>query len=205
MRNRNEITISGRVADLKFSHESHGERMFLATVEAERQSGTIDKVPVMIPERVTNEKVSCGEWIRAVGEIRTFNFHDGSKMRLFVYVFARTIEFLDEPENENKAEMDGYICKSPLYRKTPLGREITDILLAVNRQYGKSDYIPCLCWGRNARYATGLNVGDVVKIVGRFQSRDYRKRFENGDVEMRTAYEVSCSSIEKAGEGNESG
>ena len=133
------------------------------------------------------------------GQFRSYNRHEERRNRLVLSVFAREITFIDEMEESSKTNqifLDGYICKEPIYRKTPLGREIADLLLAVNRPYGKSDYIPCICWGRNARYASAFEVGGHVLIWGRIQSREYMKRIGENETEKRTAYEVSVSKLE---------
>ena len=141
-----------------------------------------------------------GEYIRIGGQFRSYNRHEEKKNRLVLSVFAREVEFLDEEvENAktNQIFLDGYICKPPVYRKTPLGREIADLLLAVNRPYGKSDYIPCICWGRNARYATTFEIGSHVSVIGRIQSREYVKKLSEDEAERRIAYEVSVCKIEE--------
>ena len=135
-----------------------------------------------------------------MGQFRSFNRHEEKKNRLVLSVFVRELEFLEETTDEVKSNqifLDGYICKEPIYRKTPLGREIADLLIAVNRSYGKSDYIPCICWGRNARFAYKLEIGDHIKLAGRIQSREYEKKISETKVEIRIAYEVSTRKIEK--------
>ena len=140
-----------------------------------------------------------GEYIMVNGQFRSYNRHEEQKNRLILSVFVREVEFIsEEPDGAktNSVLLDGYICKQPIYRKTPLGREIADLLLAVNRPYGKSDYIPCICWGRNARYASAFEVGEHVQVLGRIQSREYVKRLSETETEKRTAYEVSVSKLE---------
>ena len=140
-----------------------------------------------------------GEYISVCGQFRSYNRHEERRNRLVLSVFAREIEFVDELEESSKTNqifLDGYICKEPIYRKTPLGREIADLLLAVNRPYGKSDYIPCICWGRNARYASNFSVGERCAIWGRIQSREYMKKLDEENVERRVAFEVSVSKLE---------
>ena len=154
----------------------------------------------MVSERLLNvEEDYKGMSIMVQGQFRSYNRHEERKNRLVLSVFAREIEFVDEtPESSktNQIYLDGYICKEPVYRKTPLGREIADLLLAVNRPYGKSDYIPCICWGRNARFASNFTVGTRCEIWGRIQSREYMKRLSEDDAEKRIAYEVSVSKLE---------
>lgn len=197
----NQVTIMGEiVSDFTFSHEIYGEGFYMVDVEVSRLSDSSDIVPLMVSERLLNVKDDYkGVYISVTGQFRSYNRHEERKNRLVLSVFAREIEFLDElPEGEktNQIYLDGYICKAPIYRKTPLGREIADLLLAVNRPYGKSDYIPCICWGRNARYASGFEVGSRCAVWGRIQSREYMKKLSEEQVERRVAYEVSVSKLE---------
>ena len=140
-----------------------------------------------------------GALISVNGQFRSYNRHEERKNRLVLSVFAREVEFVEEMEESSKTNqiyLDGYICKEPIYRKTPLGREIADLLLAVNRPYGKSDYIPCICWGRNARYANSFKVGERCAVWGRIQSREYMKKIDEENIERRVAFEVSVSKLE---------
>lgn len=197
----NQVSIVGEVvSDFSFSHEVFGEGFYMLDVSVKRLSDSCDIIPLMISERLidVNEDYR-GAYIRAVGQFRSYNRHEEKKNRLVLSVFARELEFVDEEvENAktNQIFLDGYICKTPVYRKTPLGREIADILLAVNRPYGKSDYIPCICWGRNARFASGFEVGGHTQIWGRIQSREYVKKLDDEESERRVAYEVSVSKLE---------
>lgn len=197
----NQVSVIGEiVSEFTFSHEVFGEGFYMMDVLVRRLSDSADIIPVMISERLINvgEDYS-GEYIRVAGQFRSYNRHEEKKNRLVLSVFAREVEFLeDEVENAktNQIYLDGYICKEPIYRKTPLGREIADLLLAVNRPYGKSDYIPCICWGRNARFASNFSVGTRCEIWGRIQSREYMKRISDDDAEKRVAYEVSVSKLE---------
>ena len=197
----NQVTVVGTIAsDFRFSHETYGEKFYLVDVETLRLSGTVDMIPVMLSDRMMNiESSDIGEKIRVSGQFRSFNRHDNDKSRLVLSVFAHEIEFLDEMQSSldcNEILLDGYICKETNYRETPLGREIADILVAVNRSYGKSDYIPCIAWGRNAKYVSDLCVGTRIKVHGRIQSREYVKRLSETESETRVAYEVSVSKIE---------
>lgn len=197
----NQVTIAGTIAsDFKFSHETYGEKFYSVDVGVARFSGTVDMIPVMVSGGMMNTETSrIGEKIRVSGQFRSFNRHDNDKNRIVLSVFAHEIEFLDEMQSSldcNEILLDGYICKVPIYRKTPLGREICDFLIAANRSYGKSDYIPCITWGRNALYTSGLYVGSRVKLYGRIQSREYTKNLSDTETETRTAYEVSVSKIE---------
>lgn len=165
-----------------------------------RLSSSQDRIPVMISERLIDvTRDYTGEYVEVYGQFRSYNRHDEQKNRLILSVFAREITFIEEEPDGAKTNvilLDGYICKLPIYRKTPLGREIADLLLAVNRPYGKSDYIPCICWGRNARFASGFEVGEHVQIWGRIQSREYVKKITETETQKRVAYEVSVSKLE---------
>ena len=197
----NQVTIMGTiVSGYQFSHEIFGENFYMVDVEVPRLSDSADIIPIMISERIVDVEVDAvGANVIINGQFRSYNRHESKKNRLLLSVFARDIEFVDEVlENEktNQIYLDGYICKPPVYRKTPLGREITDLLLASNRPYGKSDYIPCICWGRNARFASGFEVGGRTQVWGRIQSREYMKKLDEIESEKRVAYEVSVSKLE---------
>ena len=197
----NQVTMMGEIVSaFQFSHEVFGEGFYMVELAVSRLSNYSDYIPLMVSERlIDTEQDYTGQFIRISGQFRSYNRHEEKKNRLVLSVFVRELEFLDEiDENEktNQILLDGYICKEPIYRKTPLGREIADVLLAVNRSYGKSDYIPCICWGRNARFASGFTVGCHIQIVGRVQSREYVKRISEEEVEHRVAYEVSVSKVD---------
>ena len=197
----NQVTMMGEIVSaFQFSHEVFGEGFYMVVLAVSRLSNYSDYIPLMVSERlIDTEQDYTGQFIRISGQFRSYNRHEEKKNRLVLSVFVRELEFLDEiDENEktNQIFLDGYICKEPIYRKTPLGREIADVLLAVNRSYGKSDYIPCICWGRNARFASGFTVGCHIQIVGRVQSREYVKRISEEEVEHRVAYEVSVSKVD---------
>lgn len=196
----NKVKLTGTVvSEPEFSYEVYGEQFFNLFLEVKRISGVADIVPLTISERLFNLEDKCtGTVVRVSGQFRSFNKHEENKNRLVLSVFVREIErVVNDYDEENEIEIDGFVCKDPVYRKTPLGREIADILFAVNRSYGKSDYIPCIVWGRNAVYASGLPVGTHLKITGRIQSRKYIKHYPDGTEENRTAYEVSVSKIEE--------
>lgn len=200
LENNNVELVGEIVSDFRFSHEVYGERFYLVDVAVKRTSETIDYLPLLISEYLIDvNKNHIGKIIHVTGQFRSYNRHEELKNRLVLSVFVLEIEFIEEETEEMKSNqiiLDGYICKDPIYRKTPLGREIADLLVAVNRSYSKSDYIPCICWSRNARHASGLPLGTHLKITGRVQSRDYIKRHSNGEEEERRAYEVSASRIE---------
>ena len=197
----NQVTIIGEVASgFTFSHEVFGEGFYMVDVLVKRLSSSDDRIPLMISERLIDvEEDYTGEHIMVTGQFRSYNQHEETKNRLVLSVFVREVSFVDEEIDGAKTNtilLDGYICKKPIYRKTPLGREIADLLLAVNRPYGKSDYIPCICWGRNARFASGFEIGEHVQILGRIQSREYIKKLTDTETEKRIAYEVSVSKLE---------
>ena len=200
--NNNQVVVAGEiVSDFRFSHEIFGEGFYMVDLVVSRLSDAHDVIPLMVSDRLFDvEKSHIGEKVLAKGQFRSYNKHEENKNRLILSVFVREIEVIDavdDKENKpNQIYLDGYICKEPIYRMTPLGREIADILLAVNRAYGKSDYIPCICWGRNARYASAFAVGGHVLLWGRIQSREYMKRIGENQSEKRIAYEVSVSKLE---------
>ena len=231
----NYLTLVGKVAsEKKFSHEIYGERFYSFDLMIPRLSGSADIIPVTASERLfTDEMLQDGTKLLIKGQFRSYNSYENEKNKLILTVFAKDIEKLEEDEEEvvesdelseedarekafrkdyitNEVVLVGYICKPPVYRQTPFGREIADLLLAVNRAYNKSDYIPSIAWGRNARFCQNLEVGTEVKIVGRVQSRNYEKKLEDGTILKKVAYEVSIGSLEvvkesenKAEENNE--
>ena len=200
----NRVCIIGEiVSEFTFSHEVFGEGFYIANVSVNRLSDMVDVIPLMISERLIDvTKDYRGMKIEVAGQFRSYNRHEGTKNKLVLSIFVRELRFLEDdemPEEQSKSNqifLDGYVCKPPIYRKTPLGREIADILVAVNRPYGKSDYIPCIAWGRNARFAGGLEVGAHLQGSGRVQSREYTKKIGEEEVERRVAYEVSVSKID---------
>ena len=198
----NKVSVIGTiVSDFTFSHAVFGEGFYLLDLSVSRLSEQADVIPLMISERlidVTRDYRGCT--IEAIGQFRSYNRHEGSKNRLVLSVFVREVRFMEEFTDYTKTNqifLDGYICKEPIYRKTPLGREIADLLVAVNRPYGKSDYIPCIAWGRNARYASGFAVGTRILIWGRVQSREYTNRLIVTALEKRLDYEVSVSKLKR--------
>ena len=197
----NQVTIMGKIAsEFFYSHEIYGEGFYMVDVEVERLSDSTDLIPVMVSERLLDVNQDyTGQLISVSGQFRSYNRHEEKKNKLVLSVFAREIEFIDQVDENTKSNqifLDGFICKEPIYRKTPLGRDIADLLLAVNRPYGKSDYIPCICWGRNARFASTFQVGDRCIVWGRIQSREYMKKISEEELEKRVAYEVSVSKLE---------
>ena len=195
----NQANVIGLVdSEKEFSHQVYGEKFFLFTLKVPRLSGMDDFLKVMVSERLLEDcECNVGEKIEVDGQFRSYNSVESEQSKLVLTVFAKNICYCDEDENKNELYLNGYICKIPTYRTTPFGREITDMLLAVNRTYNKSDYIPIIAWGRNARYCKNFNVGDNVKVWGRIQSRNYQKRISEDEVVSKTAYEVSVNRLEK--------
>ena len=204
----NQVTIAGEVvSEFTFSHEVYGEHFYIVNIAVCRLSNSYDVIPVMVSERlidVTSDYRGCV--LQGSGQFRSYNRHEENRNRLVLSVFAREAVLAsqedEDEQNPNHIFLDGYVCKHPVYRKTPLGREIADVLLAVNRPYGKSDYIPCICWGRNARFADKFEVGSHIQIWGRIQSREYQKKIAEDQYEKRVAYEVSVSKLEYIAEEN---
>ena len=199
----NKVSVIGEiVSGFSFSHEVFGEGFYMVDVAVSRLSQQADVIPLMISERLVDvSRDYTGQTVEAIGQFRSYNRHEGVKNRLMLSVFVREIHFIEEFTDYTKTNqifLTRYLRVLPIYRKTPLGREIADLLLAVNRPYGKSDYIPCISWGRNARYAAGFSVGTRVRIWGRVQSREYTKKLSDTECEKRVAYEVSISKLECA-------
>lgn len=206
----NHLVLVGKItSEKRFSHEIYGESFYIFDLEVPRLSETFDIIPITISERLINDdELQIGKKIIVKGQFRSYNSYENERNRLVLTVFAKDIIFENDIEARaaededinldvsNEVVLIGHICKKPIYRKTPFGREIADLLLAVNRAYSKSDYIPAIAWGRNARFCDRLEVGAEVKAVGRVQSRKYEKKYEDGTVEEKVAYEVSISSLE---------
>ncbi len=197
----NEAQVTGIIkSDFIFSHEIYAEKFYMFTLSIPRLSGTDDSVRVMISERlISTEDFKEGDKVDIEGQFRSYNsYTNPNENKLVLTIFAKDIRYNYDSKNHNPNSLylNGYICKEPIYRTTPFGREITDLLVAVNRSYNKSDYIPVIAWGRNARYAKTLNVGDNVRVWGRIQSRDYQKRISEEEVITKTAYEVSVNRME---------
>lgn len=193
----NSILIGGVVvSEPEFSHEVFEEKFYSFNIETKRLSDYNDVLPVIISERLIDIKsIKNGLLVKIKGQFRSYNKLVDNKSKLVLSIFAKEIEVVEDESviTLNEANFIGYICKNPIYRKTPLGREIADVLVAVNRSYKKSDYIPCILWGRNAKFCETLNVGSRVKLTGRIQSRKYEKKLEDGTVLSKVAYEVSIS------------
>lgn len=194
----NEVYMAGEIiSDFQFSHEVFGEKFYIFDLKVNRLSGKFDVLPIMVSERILDVNNSpIGADVEIEGQLRSYNQNTNGNSKLVLSIFAETITNLDKAKNENIVTLQGFVCKQPNYRKTPLGRDIADFTIAVNRPYAKSDYIPCIAWGRNAIYLTEQPVGTEIRIIGRFQSREYTKRLENGESEIRTAFEFSASRLE---------
>ena len=220
----NYLTLVGKVtSEKKFSHEIYGERFYSFDLSTPRLSGNADIIPVTVSERLINDDMmTIGTKLLIKGQFRSYNSFENERNKLILTVFAKDVQELPENEEQevevegedgeiakkeemtNEVVLIGFVCKKPIYRQTPFGREIADILLAVNRAYNKSDYIPSIAWGRNARFCQNLEVGTEVKIVGRIQSRNYEKKYEDGTVVKKVAYEVSVGSLEVVKENDNS-
>lgn len=202
----NHLVLVGKVTSEKtYSHEIYGEKFYIFDLEVPRLSSAVDIIPITVSERLlTNLDLGIGKKLCIHGQFRSYNSYQNERNKLILTVFAKDIVEVEEQEESeekkdvvtNEVTLSGYVCKKPIYRQTPFDREISDLLLAVNRAYNKSDYIPCIAWGRNARFCQNMEVGTEVKIIGRVQSRKYEKKFEDGTSETRVAYEVSISSME---------
>lgn len=192
----NKVFLCGKIlTEPKFSHESFGEVFYEIKLEVKRLSEQCDIIPITISDKLLTKDMKVGSTLAIKGQFRSYNKVEDQKSKLMLTVFVREVIDYTEDMNPNIIEITGYICKEPTYRTTPFKREICDVLIAVNRAYNKSDYLPCIAWGRNARFVKNLEVGKKVSLVGRIQSRDYQKKLENGEVENRTAYEVSINKI----------
>ncbi len=201
----NKVTISGTVvSEPEFSHEVYEEMFYTFSLDTPRLSDARDIIKITISEKfLVGDGIKLGDNVKIDGQFRSYNNFSNVGNRLILTVFVKDIQKLEEAEPaeiSNSIYLDGYICKQPVYRTTPFGREIADILLAVNRSYNKSDYIPCIAWGRNAKYAETLNIGDNVVIKGRIQSREYQKKLSETEFEQKTAYEISVSKLERVSE-----
>jgi len=203
----NKVVLLGRVAkEPELSHEVYGEKFYQFVLEVKRLSGSLDLIPVIFSERLlVLDSLKVGTIVKLNGQFRSYNNPEAGKSKLVLMVFAREVILTEasEEENQNEIYLEGFVCKKPNYRQTPFGREISDLLVAVNRAYNKSDYIPCIAWGRNAKYCESFEVGDKIRVYGRVQSREYEKKNEDGTVNKRVAYEISVSKLEKVEEEQE--
>ncbi|HFL3777892.1 TPA: single-stranded DNA-binding protein [Clostridioides difficile] len=201
----NVVNLRGELDNkLEFSHEIFGEKFYSMKIKINRLSDSFDILPMTVSERLLQDiDLDKQNLVNVVGQLRSYNKTLNNKNRLVLTVFVREIKSIDEENKDpNSIFLDGYVCKEPVYRKTPLGREITDLLVAINRPYNKSDYIPSIVWGRNAKFAKNLKVGDRIQLWGRVQSREYEKKIDENNVVKKMAYEVSISKIKKLDENN---
>ena len=193
----NKVHIIGKVkGSFTFEFENYGEKFYRVYLAVKRVSENVDVLPVIISNRIIDVTADWEErYLEIDGQYRSFNKHENGKTHLDLTVFCKDVQEVDE-DNVNEVFLDGYICKNPKYRETPLGRKLAEVIIVVKRSYGKPDYIPCICWGRNARFASSFEVGTHVQITGRIQSREYVKKISDTEVEQRVAYEVSVSRLE---------
>lgn len=194
----NKVFVAGEIiSDFEFSHEFYGEKFYLFDLKTDRNSGHSDILPILVSDRIVNVKESAkGATVEIEGQMRSYNKHTEEKSYVVLTIFACRIENTDALYFDDQVELHGFICKEPIYRKTPLGRDITDFILAVNRPYGNVDYIPCIAWGRDALYLGASEIGKELKLEGRFQSREYKKKIGENEYETRTAFEVSVRKLE---------
>ena len=194
--NNNKVYIRGEIADIpQFDHEVFDEKFFLVHLKVPRLSDSFDLIPITISEMLMQNKFQVGEIITVSGQFRSYNKQLDGRSKLLLTVFVREILPNDFSQNPNIIELDGFVCKLPIFRTTPFKREICDVLLAVNRAYNKSDYIPCIAWGRNARFVKDMKVGEELTVIGRIQSREYQKKLSDDQVENHTAYEISIAKL----------
>ncbi len=197
----NKVFLRGVVSSRPvFSHESFGEGFYEIYITVNRLSQNSDVIPVIISEKLLDKSFEVGNLVAIQGQFRSYNKFVDGKSKLILNVFVRSIAEIDDTMNPNLVEISGFICKEPIFRTTPFGREICDVLVAVNRSYNKSDYLPCIAWGRNARYVKNSTVGQKVSIIGRIQSREYQKKLSESETETRTAYEISINKITLEGQ-----
>lgn len=194
--NNNKVYLRGKiVSEPEFSHEVFAEKFYEFNLQVPRLSDSFDIIPVTISERLINDKIKLDQTLTISGQFRSYNKQTDGKSKLVLTVFVREIEPDDITQNPNVIELNGFVCKEPVFRTTPFKREICDVLLAVNRAYNKSDYIPCIAWGRNARFVKDIEVGHALNIVGRIQSREYQKKVSDDLVETKNAYEISITKL----------
>ena len=198
MMNNNVAILCGVVeTEPKYSHEMYGEGFYESVIVVPRLSDQVDKIPFTVSERLLGDgKIAVGNTVTLAGQLRSYNKIVDNKSKLLLTLFVRDVLENDEEQNPNVIDVTGFVCKAPVYRMTPFKREICDVLLAVNRAYNKSDYLPCIAWGRTARFVKDVPVGTKLTINGRIQSREYQKALESGEIETRLAYEVSVNRIE---------
>ena len=193
----NNVRVTGRIDGFAYDHTAYGEKFYASRVHIRRLSETVDDIPVIASEYLVKKDDFDGKYVEIDGEFRSMNMEVEGKSKLILQIFAKNIRTTQEKaDDENKIVLNGFVVKKPVYRITPSGREITNMLIAVNRPRWRSDYIPCVCWGRSAKWAENLTVGTAISIEGRIQSRTYVKKLSDEEREVRTAYEVSIGKME---------
>lgn len=205
MNENNYVRITGYVDKFIYNHTAYDERFYSSFVHSQRRSGTVDDIPVISSQYLIHKKNFAGKYVEIEGEFRSMNVHTGEKSRLVLQLFVKNIRIVKTKEyadDENEIVLDGFLVKNPIYRVTPNGRQIADLMIAVNRPLGRSDYIPCICWGKSAKWAENLEVGTEIFVQGRIQSREYVKRLSEDESEIRTAYEVSIGKMGVTKNGN---
>lgn len=205
MNGNNYVRITGYVDKFVYDHTAYDERFYSSFVHSQRRSGTVDDIPVIASQYLIHKKDFAGKYVEIEGEFRSMNVHTGERSRLVLQLFAKNIRIVrvkESVDDENEIVLDGFLVKNPIYRVTPNGRQIADLMIAVNRPFGRSDYIPCICWGGSAKWAENLEVGTEIFVQGRIQSREYVKRLSEDESEIRTAYEVSIGKMRVTKNGN---
>lgn len=205
MNENNYVRITGYVDKFVYDHTAYDEMFYSSFVHSQRRSGTVDDIPVIASQYLIHKKDFAGKYVEIEGEFRSMNVHTDERSRLILQVFAKSIRIVNMKEtmnDENEIALDGFLVKNPIYRVTPNGRQIADMMIAVNRPLGRSDYIPCICWGKSAKWAENLEVGTEIFVQGRIQSREYVKRLSEDESEIRTAYEVSIGKMRVTKNGN---
>lgn len=200
MNGNNYVRITGYVDKFIYHHTAYDERFYSSFVHSQRRSGTVDDIPVIASQYLIHKKDFAGKYVEIEGEFRSMNVHTGERSRLVLQLFAKNIRIVrvkESVDDENEIILDGFLVKNPIYRVTPNGRQIADMMIAVNRPLGRSDYIPCICWGKSAKWAENLEVGTEIFVQGRIQSREYVKRLSEDESEIRTAYEVSIGKMRR--------
>lgn len=205
MNENNYVRVTGRVEKFVYDHTAYDERFYSSYVHSQRRSGMVDDIPIIASQYLIHKKDFAGKYVEIEGEFRSMNVHTGEKSRLVLQLFVKNIRIIKSKESmddENEIVLDGFLVKKPIYRVTPNGRQIADLMIAVNRPLGRSDYIPCICWGKSAKWAENLEVGTEIFAQGRIQSREYVKRLSEDESEIRTAYEVSIGKMRVTKNGN---
>lgn len=205
MNRNNYVRVTGYVDKFVYDHTAYDERFYSSFVHSQRRSGMVDDIPVIASQYLIQKKDFAGKYVEIEGEFRSMNVHTGERSRLVLQLFVKSIRIVkmkESVDDENEIILDGFLVKNPIYRVTPNGRQIADMMIAVNRPFGRSDYIPCICWGKSAKWAENLEVGTEIFVQGRIQSREYVKRLSEDESEIRTAYEVSIGKMGVTKNGN---